>query len=56
MRSACLLKAGLPLVSILSMSGCFVQRLRLSFDVAVLYGMVKGNLHCFLQLDVGVSS
>ena len=29
---------------------------RLSFDVIVLHSKVEGSLHCFLQLDGGLSS
>ena len=50
------LKGRLPPISILGVSEDFLQRLRLSFDVTMLRGMVEERLHCFLQLDVGLSS
>ena len=33
-----------------------MRRFRLSSDIVVLHGMVEGNFHCFLQLDVRLCS
>ena len=46
----------LPLVSILGMGDSFIQKLRLSFIIFTLSGVVSESLHCLLQLDVELSS
>ena len=38
------------------MGGGFLRRLRFSFDVAVLRGMVEESIHRLLQLDVRLYS
>ena len=54
--SALSLECRLPPTLILGMSGGFMLRLRLSFAIFGLCGVVEGSLHYLLQLDVRLRS
>ena len=51
-----LLVSGLSLMSVLSVVGSFVRRLRLPSTIARLYRMIRESLHRLFKLDVTLSS